>query len=183
MREASSFCVTSRLNREEIRDRFYAVLDGIITQIKATPNDWVWGYHPSVEALKDHHIQVTERFYADYEAGKKAGRYRFGELPTLSDLDDCYELSLSSHFPFLYSTQLDADFHIAAIGEMLRVSSEARIFPLLTLAQQKSPHLERVTAYFKANGYHCQIETVGYELQPNGNEMLKICRSNAGSFG
>ena len=80
---------------KEIRDRFYAVLNGIINQITATPNDWVWRYHTSAKALKAHRIQVTERFCADYEAGKKAGRYRFGELPTLTDPDDRYELSLS----------------------------------------------------------------------------------------
>ncbi|PZO56931.1 MAG: SAM-dependent methyltransferase [Phormidesmis priestleyi] len=164
---------------KEIRDRFYAVLDGIITQIKATPNDWVWGYHASAEALKTHRIEVTERFYADYEVGKIAGRYRVGELPTLTDPDDRYELSLSSHFLFLYSDQLDAAFHLAAIDEMLRVSPEVRIFPLLTLAQEKSPYLEQAIAHLKASGHQCQIEKVGYELQPGGNEMLRICRSSA----
>lgn len=160
---------------EEIRDRFYAVLDDIMAQIESTPDDWVWGYHASPTALRKHRIATAERFYADYEAGKQAGRYAVGALPSLTYVDDSYSLSLSSHFLFLYSEQLDTDFHIEAIADMLRVSPEARIFPLVTLAQTKSPHLDPVIRHFQARGYECQVETVDYELQPGGNEMLTIC--------
>lgn len=37
---------------DEIRDRFYAVLDNVITQIENTPNSWVWSYHTSPADLK-----------------------------------------------------------------------------------------------------------------------------------
>jgi hypothetical protein len=162
---------------EEIRSRFYAVLDDIITQIKNTPDSWVWRYHPSPDALRGHRVEVVERFYADYAAGKAAGRYTFGELPHLSYEKASYDLALSSHFLFLYAEQLDTDFHIAAIDEMLRVSQEVRIFPLLTLSQEKSPHLVPVMNHLSAAGYQCQVEKVDYELQPGGDEMLRICRA------
>ncbi len=161
---------------QEIRDRFYAVLDNIMAQIENTPNDWIWSYHDSPAALRKHRIEVAGRFYADYPAGKQAGRYTVGELPRLAYKDDSYDLSLSSHFLFLYSEQLDTEFHIEAIAEMLRISPEARIFPLVTLAQDKSPHLEPVMAHSQAKGYRCQIKTVDYELQPGGNEMLVLHR-------
>lgn len=161
---------------EEIRSRFYAVLDDIITQIKNTPDSWVWSYHASPAALRAHRIEVAERFYADYAAGKAAGRYSFGELPNLDYKGASYDLALSSHFLFLYAEQLDTDFHIAAIDEMLRVSQEVRIFPLLTLSQEKSSHLMPVMNHLRATGYQCQIEKVNYELQPGGDEMLKIRR-------
>ncbi len=160
---------------QEIRDRFYAVLDDIMDQIESTPGDWVWGYHASPAALRQHRIAVAERFYADYPTGKQTGRYAEGELPRLAYADNSYELSLSSHFLFLYSEQLDTNFHIEAIAEMLRVSPEARIFPLVTLAQTKSPHLEPAIEHLEAQGYECRVETVDYELQPGGNEMLTIC--------
>jgi hypothetical protein len=166
-----------KFSAEEIRDRFYTVLDDIIQQIENTPADWVWSYHKSPAALKAHRIEVTERFYRDYELGKEAGRYTLGELPNLDCQDSAYDLSLSSHFLFLYSDQFDTEFHLAAIDEMLRVSSEARIFPLLTLAQEKSPHLGPVIEHLSAAGYQYQVEKVSYELQPGGNEMLKIWRS------
>jgi hypothetical protein len=162
---------------DEIRDRFYTVLDDIITQVEDSYNSWVWGYHASPAALRAQRIEVVEQFYTDYAMGKAEGRYCLGELPTLSCKDGQFDLSLSSHFLFLYSEQLDTDFHLAAIDEMLRVSSEARIFPLLTLAQDKSPHLAPVMAHLSAAGYRCQVEKVAYELQPGGNEMLRIWRS------
>ncbi|MGB7087131.1 MAG: SAM-dependent methyltransferase, partial [Phormidesmis sp.] len=161
---------------EEIRSRFYAVLDDIITQVENTPNSWVWSYHVSPAALRAHRVEVAERFYADYAAGKAAGRYTFGELPNLGYKEASYDLALSSHFLFLYAEQLDTDFHIAAIDEMLRVAQEVRIFPLLTLSQDKSPHLVPVMNHLSATGYQCQIEKVNYELQPGGDEMLRICR-------
>ncbi|MGB3787943.1 MAG: SAM-dependent methyltransferase [Phormidesmis sp.] len=162
---------------DEIRDRFYAVLDNIITQVENTPDSWVWSYHKSSADLKKNRIEVTERFYADYEAGKAEGRYAFGELPGLSYKADSFDLSLCSHFLFLYSDQLDLDFHRDAIAQMLRISPEARIFPLLTLDQQKSPHLLPVIEHLQSAGYQCEIEKVAYELQPGGNEMLRISRA------
>ena len=162
---------------DEIRDRFYAVLDNIITQIENTPNNWVWSYHKSAADLKQNRIEVTERFYADYERGKAAGRYRFGELPKLSYEANSFGLSLCSHFLFLYAAQLDLYFHLRAIAEMLRIAPEARIFPLLSLDQKESPHLLPAIEHFRSEGYECEIHKVAYELQPGGNKMLKISRS------
>ncbi len=161
---------------EEIRDRFYAVLDDIITQIENTSDSWVWSYHASPTDLKKNRVEVTKRFYADYEAGKAKGRYAFGELPNLSYEANSFDLSLCSHFLFLYSDRLDLDFHVDAITEMLRISAEARIFPLLTLDQQKSSYLLPVVEHFRSAGYRCEVEKVDYELQPGGNEMLRILR-------
>ncbi|MEO1622629.1 MAG: SAM-dependent methyltransferase [Cyanobacteria bacterium J06632_3] len=161
---------------EEIRDRFYAVVDDIIDQIKQTPDSWVWNYHASPDALKAHRIQVTEQFCNDYEQGKKVGRYTVGTLPKLEYADNSYDIGLCSHFLFLYSEQRDEAFHVNAIAEMLRICTEVRIFPLLTLAQEKSPHLAPVIAYLRDAGYQARIEATGYELQPGGNEMLRIYR-------
>ncbi|MEO0769720.1 MAG: SAM-dependent methyltransferase [Cyanobacteria bacterium J06649_4] len=159
---------------EEIRNRFYAVLDNVINQVKSTPDRWIWQYHASADALKAHRVDVTERFCTDYPTGKAEGRYTIGELPNLSYKDNSYELALSSHFLFLYSAQRDLDFHISAIEEMLRVSPEARIFPLLTLDQIKSPHLAPVLQHLESTGHRYTIEKVNYELQPGGNQMLRI---------
>ena len=162
---------------DEIRDRFYAVLDNIITQIENTPDSWVWSYHKSPADLRKNRIDVTERFYADYETGKAEGRYAFGELPNLSCAADSFDLVLCSHFLFLYSDRLDLDFHVKAIAQMLQISPEARFFPLLTLDQQQSPHLLPAMEHFRSAGYQCEIEQVDYELQPGGNEMLSITRA------
>jgi len=180
----------------EIRDRFYAVRDNIIDQIKATPDNWVWTYHASADDLSARRTRVAERFAADFSqfrashtashtASHQANnsdlshgreRYAIGKLPKLSYPDGAYGLGLCSHFLFLYSEQLDTAFHMAAIGELLRVCHEVRIFPLLNLSQKTSPHLPPVIEHFEALGYGVSLETVDYELQPGGNKMLKIIR-------
>lgn len=158
----------------EIQQRFDAVVDNIIDQIIATPNNWVWSYHQNPQELKASRIKTLEIFLQDYQQGKQAGRYIAQELPKLDFADQTYDLALCSHFLFLYSAQCDCDFHVAAIQEMLRVSQEVRIFPLLTLMQETSPYLDFVIDRFRNLGYFVAIEKVPYELQPGGNQMLVI---------
>ena len=160
----------------EVRTRFYAVLDNVIGQVAATSEDWVWSYHKSPEGLKANRVRVTERFCQDYELGKGEGRYTVGELPELDYELNSFDLGLCSHFLFLYSEQLDLDFHIAALEEMLRLCREVRVFPLLNLGLKKSPHLEGAIAHLKQQNYRCTIQTVPYQFQRGGNEMLKIQR-------
>ena len=158
----------------EIQKRFEAVLDNIIAQVQTTPTDWVWSYHSSSEDLRQNRIQAMQLFLQDYDQGKQAGRYQTEALPNLPFLDQQFELALCSHFLFLYSEQCDATFHQASIREMLRVSTEVRIFPLLTLQLKPSPYLEIVIQSCQDWGYASSIESVEYELQKGGNQMLVI---------
>ena len=163
-----------RFKATEIKQRFDAVVDTIIDQIIATPDNWVWNYYRNPQELKTGRVKTTETFIADYEAGKKSGRYQVQELPHLDFADRTFDLALCSHFLFLYSEQCDLDFHLASIKEMLRVSKEVRIFPLLTLMQEISPYLEPVQQEVINLGYSATVQTVPYELQPGGNQMLVI---------
>ena len=158
----------------EIKHRFDAVVDNIIDQIIATPNNWVWSYHQNPQELKASRIKTLEVFLQDYQLGKQENRYLAQELPNLDFADQTYDLALCSHFLFLYSAQCDRDFHVAAIQEMLRVSQEVRIFPLLTLMQETSPYLDFVVNKFSNLGYLPKIVQVPYELQPGANQMLVI---------
>lgn len=72
---------------KQIQQRVLAVVDPIIDQIKATPDDWVWNYHRSPDDLKQHRLQVAARFCADFEQGKAEHRYTPGELPHLNIQD------------------------------------------------------------------------------------------------
>jgi hypothetical protein len=161
----------------QIRHRFNQVVDGIIEQVRNTPDDWVWTYHSSPDGLRKNRQRALEIFCQDYETGKAEKRYQAGELPELGYGDREYELGLCSHFLFLYSDHFDADFHFNSVCEMLRVCQEVRIFPLLTLMLNPSPHLKPILSRLTEMGYHCEIEKVSYELQRGGNEMLSISRS------
>lgn len=161
----------------EIEKQFYSVVDNIIAQVKSTPGDWVWSYHKSPDDLKINRVNVLREFVADYEKGKAEGRYVVGKLPRLSFENTQFDLALCSHFLFLYSDHFTYEFHRASVLEMLRVASEVRIFPLLTLNLEKSPYLQPLMEEFKSVDITVSVETVGYELQRGGNEMLRIKRA------
>ena len=158
----------------EIKQRFDAVVDRIINQVIATPNNWVWNYHKNPQDLKANRIKALETFLADYKQGKQENRYLAQELPHLDFADRSYDLALCSHFLFLYSEHYDRNFHVASIQEILRVSQEVRIFPLLTLMQETSPYLDFVIGKFSKMGYFTFIQKVSYELQLGANQMLVI---------
>jgi len=163
-----------KFTSEQIETKFYQVVDNIIVQVKATPEDWVWSYHQSPEQLKENRIQVMDCFAADYSNGKLDGRYVTGELPNLEFKDDQFQLALCSHFLFLYSDQLSYEFHQRSIRELLRIANEVRIFPLLTLMLKKSQYLITLINDLTSDGFSVTIERVRYEIQKGGNEMLRI---------
>jgi hypothetical protein len=160
----------------QIQERFDAVVDNIIEQVRSTPGDWDWTYHQSPDNLKINRERAIALFCADFESGRAAHRYEVGELPHLPYRDGEFELGLCSHLLFLYSDQLDQQFHLNAIREMLRVCQEVRIFPLLTLMLDPSPHLDPVIEALQAESFTCQVQQVDYCFQRNGNQMLKIQR-------
>ena len=57
---------------------------------------------------------------------------------------------------------------------MCRVAGEVRIFPLLTLGGQRSPFVDACARELFDQGHRVVIETVAYEFQRGGNEMMRI---------
>jgi hypothetical protein len=69
------------------------------------------------------------------------------------------------------------DFHVASIYELLKISIQVRIFPLLKLDCQPSPYLEPIVANFASNGFDVEVLQVNYEFQKGGDLMLKITKA------
>ena len=161
----------------EIQLQFFSTLDHVIKQVRATPQNWVWGYHRDPDDLRRNRIAAMETFVADYSEGRRTGRYICGALPNLPFEADRFDLALSSHFLFLYSDHFDAAFHLAAIRALLQVAREVRIFPLLALRAERSQHVNPVCEELRREGHHLSIERVEYELQRGGNEMLRVQRA------
>jgi hypothetical protein len=158
----------------EIQSRFDAVLDDIIANVAATPERWVWDFQQSPQGLRKNRVAAMERFLADYEHGKAAGRYLCQELPQLSFADNTFDLALCSHLLFLYTNLLSAEFHIASLRELCRVAKEVRVFPLLDLVGRPSVHLEPVRLTLAQEGIESVVQPVAYEFQKGGNQMLRL---------
>jgi hypothetical protein len=54
------------------------------------------------------------------------------------------------------------------------VANEVRIFPLVDISGDVSPHVSPVIRELNAQGYNVEIKQVAYEFQQGGNQMLQI---------
>jgi hypothetical protein len=165
-----------RFATEEIAKRIDETYDTIVTGAKANRDRYVWQEIGSPERMGEVRMAAMRRFLEDFPAGLQTGRYRADELPSLGFENGEFDLALSSHFLFTYSEQLSADFHLAAIEEMCRVASEARIFPLLNYDGKPSQLLRPVVSKLRARGYHAETRRVPYEFQKGGNRLLSVVR-------
>lgn len=163
-----------QFSAEQIRQRVQATYESVISQVKQNSHRYVWKNFQDADELGQARLAAMERFLLDYEAGKREGRYRNQSLPNLEFTDHQFELCLCSHFLFLYSDQLSLEFHLASIAELLRVSQEVRIFPLVKLDGEPSPYLNPIVEELSNQEFDVQVQAVAYEFQKGGNQMLKI---------
>ena len=161
----------------EIRSRFEATVEPMLSQIRASPGDWTWGYHRDPDDLYANRRAAMDRFLSDYEDGLRDGRYIVGELPSLPFDSGSFGLVVCSHLLFLYSNLLSEEFHIRSVLELCRVAGEVRIFPLLTLAREPSAYVSAVRAALESEGWTARVVPVHYELQRGGNQMLRVFRA------
>ena len=148
----------------------------VMRQTQQNCSEFVWTEISSVEELGRLRMTSMKRFLDDYEVGRKCGRYLAAELPSLPFQDQAFELALCSHFLFLYSDQFSLEFHVDSVVEMCRVANEVRIFPLLGLGSVTSSHLSPVTETLRRLGLNVKVETVDYEFQRGGNQMMRIVK-------
>ena len=160
----------------QIRTRLDDTYPQVLGQTRQNAGEFVWTTIRSVDELAAVRMAAMTTFLDDYEAGKASGRYVHAELPTLPFTDQSFDLALSSHFLFLYSAQLGEAFHVEAVREMCRVAREVRIFPLLALGATPSTLVAPVTAALTREGFEVTVETVAYEFQRGGNQMMRIRR-------
>ncbi len=164
-----------QFSADEIARRIQATYPVIVEGVKANQDQYVWqGEITSPTQLGQVRMAAMQQFLADFTEGKKSGRYVKAKLPVLPFNKKKFDLALCSHLLFLYSDQLDAAFHFHAILELCRVARAVRIFPLLDLSGEPSPHLSGTIMELRQQGYHVETRQVDYEFQRGGNQMLRI---------
>jgi hypothetical protein len=167
---------TYRLTKEQFARRIDEVAEVVMARVRQHVDAFVWKNIANPDALYDMRMSAMKQFLEDYDRGKKEGRYIEASLPHLPFKEQQFDLALSSHLLFLYNEHLDEQFHKEAIVEMLGIAKEVRIFPLVTLTGEISPHLEPIMNHFNSRGFACNVVKMGYEFQKGGDEMLQIER-------
>ncbi len=167
-----------QFDADQLRARIDQTAEGVLEQMRLNANEFVWTSIASLEALRDTRMAAMHAFLDDFPAGAAEGRYLDAALPELPFADQAFDLALSSHLLFLYTSQLGDDFHRRAIREMCRVAREVRIFPLLALGGAPSPLVDAAARELAADGFSVSIDPVPYEFQRGANRMLRIRRSH-----
>lgn len=160
----------------EIRQRIDATFATMMSQMPVKHSNFVWDTIPSIQALGKLRMTAMETFLRDFACGRQRGRYVVTALPHLAFADGAFDLALCSHFLFLYAQHLAEAFHVAALRELCRVATEVRVFPLLDLDGQVSPHLDPVLTELRREGFSAMVRRVPYEFLKGANEMLVIER-------
>ena len=135
---------------------------------------FVWGFFSDVEDLKKQRNNACREFIEDYRK-YKGQRYIGADLKSLPFKDNSFSIVLCSHLLFIYDHRLDYNFHLNAIREMLRVSSnELRIYPLVKNRGKKSEFVKKIMN--DLTDVDVEIVKVDYEFRKGGNEMLRIVK-------
>lgn len=171
----TSFDPIYQFSQKEIEERIEKVRVTVMQQMKENMDNYVWTHIKNLDELENVRMSAMQKFLADYEQGRKEGRYVFHELPERLPYEpESFDIGLSSHFLLMY-TALGYDFHIRSMTEMLRVCKEIRIFPVVDLDANETDLIRNVIDYFKKD-YSVRIVKTDYEFQKGDNKLLIIKR-------
>lgn len=163
---------TYSFSREQLKTRISEVYDEVMPQMVENQDHYIWNSIASVEELGNVRMSAMNAFLADYERGKEEQRYIEAALPSLPFESRQFDLAVCSHFLFLYSDQLNLQQHLEAMQELTRVAKEVRVYPLVTLAGDLSPHLDRVIYHLSSLGIQCELVDSRYQFQKGAKKML-----------
>src|SRR5262245_29253731 len=121
------------LDEPEFRTQFAETAAAMRAGLERAAYRFTWDFYGSERELYKMRFEALDLFLADLPRGKAEGRYVTAALPDLPFARDTFRLALSSHFLFLYSDELDLQFHLTGMEELLRVAQEVRVFPLLNM--------------------------------------------------
>lgn len=171
--KVTSYDIVYRFLEQELKSRIMETRDIVMKQMEENRDNYIWTDIKSLEELERLRLGAMDLFLSDYENGRKEGRYVYHALPERLPVEDkCYDIGLSSHFLLMYD-KLGYYFHIAAIGEMLRVCHQLRIFPICDLDGNKTELADSVIRYFDEE-YQVEVVKSDYCFQKGGDRLLII---------
>lgn len=167
-----------QFTKNQIKNKIMDTFSNVIEQTRKNIEKFKWDKIKDIDELSRIRMAAMNIFLNDYEKGSKEGRYVCAELPKLPFNDNEFDLVISAHLLFFYSDNLSIEFHKNSIIEMLRVAKEVRIFPIVDINSNISKYYKEIKNWLSKYGIDSCLESVNYEFQIGGNEMLKIWRNN-----
>jgi ubiquinone/menaquinone biosynthesis C-methylase UbiE len=138
---------------------------------------FIWDYYGDIDRHRAGREKSMQLFLKDYAAQDAASRYYAASLPNLPFEDDMFDLTLCSHFLFLYEEQFDYAFHLAAVNELLRVcrpGGEVNIYPLVNFQYYQYPYLEQLVEDVSRGGAVAEFKPSYLPFLPNSTQLFQI---------
>lgn len=137
-------------------------------------DQFVWDWYGTPQRRDQLRREAAARFLADLD--RRPASYVAAALPRLPFTDGSFDLVVCSHLLFTWSDVLDADWHLAAIAEMVRVARrDVRIFPIVVQGTgEPVPFLDDLLTRLRGAGHRVEIRRVPYVFQHGADSMLTI---------
>lgn len=161
---------------KELIDRAGTDIKLVLSRISAVPHLYNWDIYRSTEGLRRFREMALQIFESDYCTGLLERRYIKGELPKLPFKDNSFDLALSGNLLFYYSDELDYSFHRDSIVEFLRISREARIYPIQGPYEHPWKYIDKLLLDLKKEAIAAKSVPVPHDFQRGVNKMLVITR-------
>jgi hypothetical protein len=152
-------------------------INHVMQGVSKSPELFNWSFYPTQEVLRSYRMTALRRFAHDYATPGSTQRYINGSLPNLPFADDSFDIALSGHFLFTYSDRLDYDFHLKAMLELVRVSREVLIYPVVGRDGCKPGFFGDLLSSLGRDGVDSELIPSNFEFQKGGGQVLRLtCR-------
>ncbi|MBF0463622.1 MAG: hypothetical protein HQK88_04595 [Nitrospirae bacterium] len=159
---------------EEIYEKGLSDVEEIMKKMPSVAHNYNWEYFKDIDALKATRLNALTLFIEDYKEFRNK-RYLNVEYPFSNFLENQFDITLVSHFLFLYEDLLDYKFHKDTIKELAKITkNEIRIFPLVNLQGITSRYISQLMSDIELQSLEFTIIKTDYSFIKNGNEMLAI---------
>ncbi len=128
-------------------------IDYTFQKVDDVPHLYVWKHYSSRKEIISLRRKALDTFVDDFSGGRADGRYVPADLTRLPFPDHAFSRALCSHFLFLYGDRLDLDFHTSCLRELVRVSSEVRIFPLQSFDAKPYAHMDKCCHFLRQRAF------------------------------
>ena len=143
-------------------------------QILKEKTQFDFSEYGSAQLLIEERQEGINKFFSDYNQGKRERRYIGISEYLLPFPDFSFDFALSAHYLFADLEEQDVVFHLQVLKELARVAKEVRVFPLIDRHEKPSPFLGPVLLGLQQENYGVEVREVTPHLQPSGNAMLRV---------
>ena len=146
----------------------------MLDKIPAVAENYNWDFYKDIAGLAAYRQKARKKFLADYSAGH-TGRYVRTEFPDTVFTDKEFDITLMSHFIFLYDEHLDYNIHRDIVAELIRITrEEIRIYPLSNLRWKRSSFVDMIMGDAGFSKAKFSVKKCDFEFVKGAGEYLVI---------